>query len=143
MTLVSGQGGPVALCRRIFGLSLLSGALFVLQGCSLAPKNFQGITKDEPLVRARAIPMGRKLSDDKVMPHLINSLDDHDQVVRLAANEELKKRSGQDFGYVPYAEPKDRQPAVSQWRAWWAARQVSFPQLRRRRDRQVSPPIQP
>ena len=129
--------------QQIVGLSLLAGALVVLEGCSLAPKNFKGITKDEPLVRARAIPMGRKLSDDKVVPHLINSLDDHDQVVRLAASEELKKRSGQDFGFVPYAESKERQPAVSQWRAWWAARQGSFPQLRRRRDRQVSPPIQP
>ena len=108
-------------------------------GCSLAPKSFKGIDKPEPLVRARAIPMGRNLPDQKVVPQLLNSLDDRDQVVRMAAYEELKKRSGQDFGFVPYAEAEDRQPAVSRWRSWWSTRQVGLPQIRpKRRDRKAA-----
>lgn len=104
-------------------------------GCSLAPKGFKGIKKPEPLVRARAIPLGRKLPEHKVVPGLLNSLDDRDAVVRLAASEELKSRSGQDFGYVPYAEPEDRAPAASRWRAWWAARQANLMDLRPNRRR--------
>jgi len=104
-------------------------------GCSLAPKGFKGIKKDEPLVRARAIPLGRRLPDQKVIPELLSSLDDRDAVVRLAASEELKTRSGQDFGYVAYAEAEERAPATFRWRAWWTARQASLGKLRLRRNR--------
>ncbi len=116
-------------------LGLLAAALAVTSGCSLAPKSFKGINKPEPLVRARAIPMGRNLPDQKVVPQLLNSLDDRDQVVRMAAFEELKKRSGQDFGFVPYAEAEDRKPAVSRWRAWWGSNQLRLPRLTRRERR--------
>lgn len=108
--------------------------LALMPGCSLAPKSFKGIRNPAPLVRARAIPLGRGLPDNTVVPSLLRSLDDDDQVVRLAAFSELKKRSGQDFGYVPYAEPAERAPAVARWRAWWAARQpVSTAGLHRKR----------
>lgn len=110
-------------------------ALSCASGCSLAPKGFRGIRKPEPLVRARAIPLGRNKPDDKVVPSLISSLDDKDAVVRMTASEELKKRSGQDFGFVPYAEPDERAPAVSRWKSWWAARQASLANLRPRRNR--------
>lgn len=121
---------------------LLAAALAVLAGCSLAPKSFKGIKKPEPLVRARAIPMGRNLPDEKVVPQLINSLDDHDQVVRMAAFEELKKRSGKDFGFVPYAEEADRRPAVSRWKAWWTSNAMTMPRLRRR-DRKALQTFEP
>src|SRR4051812_4692048 len=73
------------------------GLLVIGQGCSLAPKSFRGISNPAPLVRARAVPLSRSLPDSEVVPALLSSLDDRDQVVRLAAHEELKKRSGQDF----------------------------------------------
>ncbi len=96
-------------------------ALAILPGCSLAPKSFKGIKNPAPLFRARAIPLGRGLPDRVVIPSLLRSLDDKDQVVRLAAFSELKKRTGQDFGYVPYAEPAERAAAVARWNAWWQA----------------------
>ena len=114
-------------------------ATVALPGCSLAPKSFKAIRKPEPLVRARAIPLGRKLPEQKVVPGLIASLDDRDQVVRMTASEELKKRSGKDFGFIPYAEPEDRAPAVSRWRAWWDAKQKGFENLRPRRARRKLP----
>jgi hypothetical protein len=124
--------------RRLRMWTLCAFALACVSGCSLAPKGFGGIKKPEPLVRARAIPLGRNKSDEKVVPSLITSLDDKDAVVRMTASEELKKRSGQDFGYVPYAEPEERAPAVSKWNAWWAARQASLANLRPRRMRRES-----
>lgn len=102
-------------------------------GCSLAPKSFKGIRNAAPLFRARAIPLGRGLPDAVVIPSLIQSLDDNDQVVRLTAFTELKKRTGQDFGFVPYAEPRERAAAVLRWRAWWngQACKTALPRSRR------------
>jgi HEAT repeat protein len=125
----------VAAGWRVCGLAILAAAFTAVSGCSLAPKSFKGIKKPEPIVRARAIPMGRNLPDQKVMPKLISSLDDRDQVVRMAASEELKKRSGQDFGFVPYADQKERSTAVSRWQAWWQAQQVKLPKMGRRQVR--------
>jgi hypothetical protein len=125
---------PALLCAS--GIAAL-----LLSGCSLAPKSFKAIRKPEPLVRARAIPLGRNLPEQKVVPGLIASLDDRDQVVRMAASEELKKRSGKDFGYVPYAEPEERAPAVSRWKAWWAGQPGSFAMLRRSRVRRDQPDV--
>jgi hypothetical protein len=53
-----------------------------------------------------------------VIPALVNRLDDRDPVVRLAAYEELRQRTGQEFGYVPWASPEERAGAVGRWRAW-------------------------
>ena len=64
-------------------------------------EEFPGHQEPAPLVRARAIPLGRHLPDSAVVPSLFDSLDDKDQVVRLAAITELKNRTGQDFGYHP------------------------------------------
>ncbi len=116
-------------------------AALLLSGCSLAPKSFKGIRKPEPLVRARAIPLGRRLPEEKVVPGLIASLDDRDQVVRMAASEELKKRSGKDFGFVPYAEAEDRAPAVSRWQSWWNSQAKTVGKLRPRRLRRNSPEL--
>jgi hypothetical protein len=52
-----------------------------------------------------------------VVPALVNRLDDADPVVRLAAYEELRRRTGHDFGYVPWASPEDRAGAINRWRA--------------------------
>ena len=43
---------------------------------------------------------------------------DNDPVVRLAAHEELRRRTGQDFGYVPWASAEERTRAIDRWRGW-------------------------
>jgi hypothetical protein len=53
-----------------------------------------------------------------VLPGLVGRLDDPDPVVRLAAHEELKRRTGRDFGYIPWSTSQERAGAVSRWRAW-------------------------
>ena len=125
--------------KRLAPLLATGLAALLLSGCSLAPKSFKGIGKPEPLVRARAIPLGRKLPEQKVVPGLIASLDDRDQVVRMAASEELKKRSGKDFGFVPYAEAEDRAPAVSRWQSWWDSHARTLGKLRPTRLRRNDP----
>jgi hypothetical protein len=105
-----------------------SGVIVILAsswGCGLGPRNFRQITHPAPLMRARAISMGRAQRDSAVVPALIGRLNDADVVVRLAANEELKRRTGRDFGYVPWSSPEERSGAVNRWTAWLTGRPAS------------------
>jgi hypothetical protein len=95
-------------------------------GCSIAPKTFRGLGSPAPIVRARSVGLGENLPESRVIPPLIDHLDDPDAVVRLSAHEELKKRTGQDFGFVPWADAAQRAPAVAHWRAWWEGRKASL-----------------
>jgi len=88
-------------------------------GCGMAkPRNFRKIQHPAPMVRARALSLGDRRSQAEVVPALVGRLNDPDPVVRLAAHEELKQRTGQDFGYAPWEEEPERQPAIERWREW-------------------------
>jgi hypothetical protein len=93
-------------------------ALSSCAGCGLGPRNFRKIAHPAPLVRARAMSLGYEQSDAVVLPALVSRLDDNDVVVRLAAHEELKRRTGRDFGYVPWVSAGERAGSVSRWRSW-------------------------
>ncbi|MFI5454233.1 MAG: hypothetical protein ACHRXM_02165 [Isosphaerales bacterium] len=87
-------------------------------GCAHGPRRFGKIEHPAPLVRARAVGLGRRQPDSLVVPALVGRLGDADPVVRLAAHEELRRRTGQDFGYVPWASSEERSAAIDRWRAW-------------------------
>src|SRR6185312_948355 len=65
-------------------------------GCGMAPKSFEWLNNPSGITRARAASLGTDLPSDVVIPALIDKLNDPDSVVRLAANEELKKTTHQD-----------------------------------------------
>lgn len=94
------------------------------QGCGMAKaRNFRKIQHPAPMVRARALSLGDRKPGAQVVPALVGRLDDPDPVVRMAANEELKRRTGRDFGYVPWAEDPERQAAVGRWRDWLSGKE--------------------
>jgi hypothetical protein len=93
-------------------------ALTQFWGCAHSPRNFRKIQNPTPLVRARAVGLGERQPDSQVVPALIGRLGDGDPVVRLAAYEELRRRTGRDFGYLPWETPEERSRAVDRWRAW-------------------------
>jgi hypothetical protein len=95
-------------------------------GCSIAPKTFRSLTHPSPIVRARAVGLGDTLPEWQVVPPLIEHLNDPDAVVRLSAFEELRQRTGQDFGFVPWADAAERAPAVARWNAWWNGRKATL-----------------
>jgi hypothetical protein len=105
---------------------LLILALGAGAGCSIAPKTFRKVNDPAPIVRARSVGLGGRLPQQKVVPALINRLEDRDPVVRLAAFEELRKGTGQTFGFVPWAGEKERAGAVARWRAWWNNAQAAL-----------------
>jgi hypothetical protein len=75
--------------------------------------------------------MGETLPEERVVPALIDRLDDTDPVVRLSAFEELKRRTGQQFGYVPWGDRDERGRAVAAWRAWWQGRKGDLAKSRK------------
>lgn len=99
----------------------------VVGGCTLAPRKFGEVNSPAPIVRARALTLGDDRPDHEVLPILLKSLDDADPVVRMTANEELKRRTGKDFGFLPWADPAERSLARQRWHAW-LARPSSAPQ---------------
>ena len=105
------------MARAIRGAILLV-AVGPLSGCAHGPRSFRKVDNPSPLVRARAVGLARRQSDSRVMAPLVERLSDSDPVVRLAAHEELRKRTGQDFGYVPWASPEERAGATERWRAY-------------------------
>jgi HEAT repeat protein len=94
-------------------------ATLLAAGCTLAPRKFHDLADPSPLVRARAVSLGDGMPDATVVPALLDRLGDPDPVVRLTAHEELKRRTGQDFGYRPWDDAEAREAAAQAWRAWW------------------------
>jgi hypothetical protein len=119
--LKTGRPGKVVLRTGRWLLSITFLAPLLLQwGCAHGPRNFQGVQDPAPVVRARAVSLGRLGSERSTVPVLIDHLADSDPVVRLAAHAELRSRTGRDFGYVSWASPEERASAINRWRVWLA-----------------------
>ncbi len=109
--------------RRAWPAMLLA---TIVSGCSTAPKSFLGLNDPRAIARARAVSLagGRPIAE--VVPALIARLDDTDVAVRIAAFEELKQETRQDFGYVPWGDPEVRKQAVARWQNWWKGQQAAL-----------------
>lgn len=95
-------------------------------GCGIMPKSFQGLNNPAAIIRARAVGLADRMPDWKVVPALIGRLNDPDPVVRLSAHEELRKKTGKDFGYVPWGDAAERVAAIERWRTWWNGREAGL-----------------
>jgi hypothetical protein len=103
---------------RLIGRAILVIVVAPIWGCAHGPRSFRKVQSPAPLVRARAVGLGRRQPDSRVTSALVERLSDSDPVVRLAAHEELRTRTGQDFGYVPWASAEDRAGPTARWRAF-------------------------
>ena len=111
------------------GITIALGLVAALApGCgALTPRNFREMSNPAPVVRAGAVGLGDDQPEYVAVPAWITRLADKDPVVRMASNESLKKRTGQDFGFVAWAEPDERAVAVARWKAWWKERSRGAP----------------
>jgi hypothetical protein len=112
------QGRGVVRIGRPVALALFAATMVPCAGCGLTPHAFRKFQHPEGLVRARAVGSSQREPDSTVVPALVKRLNDEDPVVRLAANEELRKRTGRDFGYVPWASAEERTAAIGRWHSW-------------------------
>jgi hypothetical protein len=106
---------------RWFADALLVVTVASCWGCGLLSRHFPEMKNPAPVVRAGAIGRDGRRPNVQVVPALVGRLDDPDPVVRLAAHEELRRRTRLDFGFIPWASPEDRAAAVKRWRDWLAA----------------------
>jgi hypothetical protein len=111
---------------RLKGLISWGLVLALVAGCGVGPRHFKAMADPSPIKRARAVGLGKNLPDEQVIPTLIGRLEDKDPIVRISADEELKRRTGQDFGFTSWAEPDDRAKAVGRWKGWWNSRQAGL-----------------
>jgi hypothetical protein len=102
-------------------MALFAAAMLPCWGCGLAPHSFRKLQPPAATVRARSVGGDPRTADPNVVPALVGRLEDDDPVVRLAAGEELRKRTGQDFGFVAWASPEERSAAIARWRSWMKA----------------------
>jgi HEAT repeat protein len=114
----------VPLPRRARMLALIA-TVALAAGCSIAPKTFRKMSETAPIVRARAVGSTDGLPATQAIPTLIEHLSDPDPVVRLAASEELRRKTGQTLGFLPWGSEAERGEAVNRWRAWWSQREAS------------------
>jgi HEAT repeat protein len=108
--------------RGRIGLPLLVLGL----GCGVAPRHFRDLIDAAPMTRARAAHLGDAVPAAVAIPALIDRLEDDDPVVRLSAHEALRRRTGEQFGFLPWADPPERARAVARWRSWWTGRQATL-----------------
>ena len=103
-----------------------------LGGCRTGPGSFKAVADRSSVFRARAIGLGEHLPNSQVIPSCIERLHDPHPRVRLAASQELTRRTGKTFGYQPWADPPERAESIAQWRAWWNAWQSGLATKRRK-----------
>lgn len=106
--------------RRI-GMNWKFGIIFVgagiLVGGCFAPDPIS-LKSEYAVDKIPAIKLAAQKDDRTAIPTLIDSLDDPDTAIRLAAIEALQKMTGQTFGYVYYDDDSQRRPAIMQWKQW-------------------------
>jgi hypothetical protein len=78
------------------------------------------ITSNDPGRLIPAIESGVKANDRRIIPYLIADLESDDSAIRMYSINGLRRMTGQDFGFVYYADADVRKPAVDRWKLYLA-----------------------
>lgn len=87
----------------------------ILAGCAKVPRT---VRSNDPEVKIPAIRESVAARDESAASELVKSLESDDPAVRFYAIEGLHRLTGEDFGYVYYADDDSRAAAVKRWQAW-------------------------
>jgi hypothetical protein len=93
-----------------------------LAGCSTAGSGREGLytrlQSDDDQVRIEAVVEAGRTGDRGAVPYLVELLGDESPAMRLFAIESLRRITGRDLGYRPYADEAARREAIGRWRQW-------------------------
>ena len=98
--------------------SILLSAVLCGSVTSCIGRDPPSISSNDPGRLIPAIEIGVKANDRHIIPYLISDLESDDSAVRMYSIDGLRRMTGQDFGYVYFAEPEDRRAAVARWQEW-------------------------
>ena len=87
------------------------------------------VDHESDLVRTAVFSVFQSAGDDRVIEASIDALGDTNEYVRDYAQRTLKRVTGEDFGYKPFASPRRRENAVEKWRKWWKKEQAELEKL--------------
>src|SRR6478752_4183857 len=101
-----GHPGVAIAARHL----LVVGAIFACAGgCSLGGgREPISISSHDPAAKIPAIKKAVSARDSQTAPHLVKSLESDDPAVRFYAIRGLQDLTGETFGYVWYADDRDR-----------------------------------
>ncbi|MBI5369562.1 MAG: HEAT repeat domain-containing protein [Planctomycetes bacterium] len=100
-------------------------ALALLAGCGanpitrVSPDWRVNLTHNDPDVRIQAIGIALEEGSKEALPLLVDRLEDEDAAARMFAYHALRKLSGEDLGFHPYAGDAQRADEVRRWRDRW------------------------
>ena len=98
--------------------------VLVVGGCTKPPRGSKYVSDPDPTVKIPAIHRSVEERNAKALPTLVKDLASDDPAVRFYVIGALMKFTGGDaMGYVYYASPEDRAPAIERWKAWLAQRE--------------------
>lgn len=86
-------------------------------GCN-EPAGPRTVASEDLNIKVQAIRIAADGKDLTAAPQLVKDLESDDAALRMYAIKALQEMSGQDFGYVYYADIEKRRPAVGKWRDW-------------------------
>jgi HEAT repeat protein len=88
--------------------------------CRFSANTLKGyLQSDNPDVRRAAVVAAEAREETELIPDLIASLNDSNEMVWRAARAALKGLSGgKDFGPPPGATEEERKMAIAAWTAW-------------------------
>jgi hypothetical protein len=79
----------------------------------------------DPASKIPAIKKAAAAKETRTAPILVKSLESDDPAVRFYAIRGLQDLTGETFGYVWYADDKQRRASLDQWKQWLGAREPS------------------
>ncbi len=85
----------------------------------LKPTWRENLTHRDPQIRLQAVVQVTEAGDPASVPDLLRRLDDDDDAVRYYAHIGVKRLTGQDLGFRPYAARAERAAAVRRWWTWY------------------------
>jgi hypothetical protein len=99
-------------------IKLILAAALCAVAVSCVGRDAPSIKSNDPDALVPAIKAGVRKDDTHILPYLVKDLDSDDPAIRMYSIDGLRRMTGQDFGYVYFAEPEDRRAAVARWQEW-------------------------
>jgi hypothetical protein len=83
------------------------------------------------LVRVAVFRLFESFGDERVIEACIEGLTDGNEYVRDYAHRALQRLTQEDFGYRPFASPRQRESRAEKWSDWWAKEKAALEALQK------------
>ena len=123
--------GPAATARTRAVAVILALTPWLIVSCASTQDPSTGdlrrdLVHRDPLVRVEATVRAEREGRRDLVAYLVENLSHEDANVRMVSGVALRRLTGEDFGFLPYATPHARAEAVDRWRQWLSTAPPGF-----------------